>query len=467
MADLTPVDYTVKTPDLAGSFKSGLQTSIGITNAGIEQQQQQLALQQQQAAAARQVQQRTDLAALASTPNPSARDYATIVLKYPELKDSFKTSWDALDKEQQQQKLAVAGPVFHALQSGRPDLAKSLLQQNYDALKASNAPPRELQAAQSWLAMTDHPELLHNMGGTFLASVMGPDFEKTYGTVTKGQREEAKLPSEISKNYGEASQAAAAAGKTTQEAGQVVPLAQAQIEEIHSRNGERYARLGLDADKLASETGIKLKEIDAKYGGARNMTADARKIVNEATANSVVASNSAVQMRGIADQFEKADPRSIGAGVGEALATFTGQQDYVSQLRKEYTRLRAGQVNALLPPGPASDKDIANAQAGFLPATANSKQVASFLRGMAKMQEYQSKYEDNRAQWVADNGTLGKAGKDLEIDGKKIPAGMTFPEFMKQTLAAPGPATEPPQPGAKTNYMDKYGKPKQANAPQG
>lgn len=444
-----PYDYTITAPapgsTPAAAITEGLQLGTGL-------QQKDMALENARIAQAQAEQKRKDLYALSTMENPTARDYASIVTRYPELKDSFKESFNALNTEQRQQKLDAAAPIFSALQSGRTDLATRLLEDNVAALRNSKAPEREIKAAETWLNLVkESPQHAAMMGGTYLASVMGPDkFEQVFGKVGSEARDNAAAP-------GLRVKTAAEAFKAAEEGGVVSPRAAAEIADINSKISERGGRLALDTDKLQSETALKLRELTQKAG---NLHPDQRKLINEAAGASVVATNSAAQMRGLADQFEKTDPHSMGAGAYEFAKQFTGQQDYVTQLRREYTRIRANQVNAMLPPGPASDKDIINAQAGFLKETANPAEIASWLRGMAKLQDYQAKYEDARAEWAGAVGHLGKAGQDIEVSGRKVAANTTFTDYLRQTLESPGPATQAPAPAKATGYLDKYGKKK-------
>lgn len=446
---MQPIDYTVTAPAgpaPMGALAEGLQLGAGL-------QQRDMTLENARIAQAQAEQKRKDLYALSIAENPTARDYASIVTRYPELKDSFKESFAALNTEQRQQKLDAAAPIFSALQSGRPDLATKLLEDNVTALRNSKAPEREIKAAETWLNLVKtSPQHAALMGGTYLASVMGPDkFEQVFGKISSEKRENEKTPSAIAHTQAQADEAAAKAVWTG-------PKALAEIADINSKVRERAGRLALDTDKLESETAVKLQELAQKAGV---VNPDARKLINEAASASVVASNTAAQMKGMADQFEKVNAWNVGgaaASANEAIKAATGSQDYLTQLRREYTRMRATQVNALLPPGPASDRDIINAQAGFLKETANPAELASWLRGMAKLQDYQAKYEDARAEWAGAVGHLGKATKDIDIAGRKVAAGTMLTDYIRQTLESPGPATAPPAPAGKTGYMEKYGK---------
>ena len=77
----------------------------------------------------------------------------------------------------------------------------------------------------------------------------------------------------------------------------------------------------------------------------------------------------------------------------------------MSNLRKEYFKVRASEVIKNLPPGAASDADIAMAKEGFPSDKANGKQVASFLRGVAKLKGLERKLNEFKANYISENGS--------------------------------------------------------------
>jgi len=463
-----PFDYTqplqVQSPAaaVAAGLQTGQQAALGAQN--VEQNrnllaEQALKVEQTRIAMQQAAEQRRDLAILAQNPNPTARDYAQLVLKYPALKDNFKASFDRMDQEKQKQNLAVATPIYAAISNGRADLAANLLQEQIDAETNSGGDPNHIRSLQTWKQLVEGaPKQAQTMGALYLASVMGPEkFEANFGKLGSESREQAKLPSTIRATT-------ATAAKTEAEAGEVAPNAAAARANISSEIDNRAQRLMLDRDKLTSEVQLKQQELNQKAG---TVTEDARKIINSASESAVLARNTAEQARQLAGQFEKLDAREGVAGaVREKLREWTGSEDYISQLRSEYTRIRSSNILKNLPQGPASDKDVAFAMKGFLAPTADAKQVAQFLRGMAKMQDWQAQYDDAKGEWVAAVGHEGKALKDVEVNGIKVPAGYTLSEFVKQTMKPPGAETQAPQPGAQTDYLRKYGTPQQ-RAPQG
>ena len=116
------------------------------------------------------------------------------------------------------------------------------------------------------------------------------------------------------------------------------------------------------------------------------------------------------------------------------LRNATGNQDAWTQARQEYVRLRNTQAIKSLPPGPATDRDIMLALKGFPPESADSKEIASFLRGMAKMQQYEAVAESAKSEWVNSVGSLGRATKDINIGGIQVPKGTTYVDFARQFM---------------------------------
>jgi hypothetical protein len=106
----------------------------------------------------------------------------------------------------------------------------------------------------------------------------------------------------------------------------------------------------------------------------------------------------------------------------------------MTQLRNEYTRIRNSAAIKSLPPGVATDKDIELALKGIPPETANAATISSFLRGMAKMQQYEAASESSKAEWVGSNGNLGRAKTDIDIGGIKVPKGSSFVDFSRQFI---------------------------------
>ena len=102
----------------------------------------------------------------------------------------------------------------------------------------------------------------------------------------------------------------------------------------------------------------------------------------------------------IAKRFEETNPvGGIFSTAEEATKAFLGLQDKTSLLKIEANSLITGNAVQNLPRGPASDKDIALVLAGEPPANANWETMASYARGIAKMQRAEQEYFEDKALW--------------------------------------------------------------------
>jgi hypothetical protein len=191
-------------------------------------------------------------------------------------------------------------------------------------------------------------------------------------------------------------------------------------------------KLKLDRDKLQSDVELKLFELNQK---GTTLDAPAAKIVNDAAIAAVGSEQAAGRMLDLASRMESAGGgRGAGTSFSEKVKNLTGNQDGFTQLRNEYTRLRNTQAIKSLPPGVATDKDIELALKGLPPETADAAVLASFLRGMAKMAQYEAVAESAKSEWVNSNGTLGRANKDIDIGGIQVPKGTTYVDFARQFM---------------------------------
>ena len=92
--------------------------------------------------------------------------------------------------------------------------------------------------------------------------------------------------------------------------------------------------------------------------------------------------------------------------------------------------MRNSLVSQSLPPGVASDRDIALAMEGFLPANADARALSSFLRGMSKIQSITAEVETARGDWLANNrGSLGRAAQPFQAGRFRTVPGETFAGF--------------------------------------
>lgn len=413
---MDPINYMrdVQNPfnSVATGMAQGLQ--LGTAMQAQQEKQRQIELQKQM---------QLDLGALSAKQSPTAQDFAGITIKYPQLAEHFKNTWSMLNQDQQTARLGQATQVFAALNAGKPDIAKQLLDEQTAALHNSGQ-EQDAKTTETLAKLVEmSPETAKTSTGLLLSSILGPDkFATTFSTL-------AKLPGEVQQGEANARKATYEANNTPQRLALENTYKGSEIRNLDSQIAERASRLGLDRDKLQTETELKLYELGQK---ANTLDDGARKLINDSAVASVAADQSAGQSLDLATRLEKQ-----GGGYGafstasEWVKKATGNQDAMTQMRQEYVRLRNNQALKMLPPGPASDKDIAMAMQGFPPDTADAATMASFLRGMAKLQQYSAVTENAKAEWVNAVGHLGKPKTDISIDGINVPAGSTFTDFAR------------------------------------
>jgi len=401
------VNYKLDVQNPLVSSLQGFSAATSISEGMRKQQEAKLAMEQQKmiADAGR---------ALMNNPNPTAADYAKYSMLLPDKQAAaVRAAWDMMDKDKQQQALKISGEVYSAFNSGNNEMGVALLKKQSEALH--NTPGQEAQADyfDRWAQIAEiNPNAAKMNFGTTLSLFPGGDkVIDSVAAMGKEQRAQELQPGAIAKN-------------------------KADIDNINSQIDERAGRLALDKKKLNTDTWLKLQELAQKRNPALSLGDDARKIINTASSASVASDMSADQMNSLASKFEATGGgQGKFSGINEYAKSITGSQDYLTTLRQEYVRIRASQVMKMLPPGSASDADVNNALKGFPPETADAKFLASFLRGVAKLEKMNASVEDAKSEWVNSVGHLGKPTTDIVINGVTVPAGTTFSAFTKQYLS--------------------------------
>lgn len=447
---MQPVNYLAAAPqtDFLRNIQGGLQIGQAFQQGQreallFEQQQQQL-----QAAQAAQQQYQADVAAAMANPTPAG--IRALALKYPQHGKVYTELLSGLSGEQRTAALGDTASLAAALSGGRTDVASRLVDQRIEAMRTRGEQTADVEALRD--AIKTDPKKAYGHALELLAR-FGEDGSKVLETLSKARTQPlterktaadasqaesraamdaAKVPYAAGVAASEATKASADATTAAAQAQYAEQRAKADLANVIGQNGERWARLGLDRDRLTSEMQLRMTELQQKAG---ELPDDARKVINDSTTAAVTSQQTTAQMNRLAGELGK-----LGAGYGAAssfgewMAAQTGRQDAVTGMRQEYTRLMSQGVMKMLPPGPASDKDVALAREGFPKANADSAYLASFLRGMAKLSAYDAALNNAKAEWVAANKSMRPAAADQEIYGVKVPRGTTFSDFSARFL---------------------------------
>lgn len=205
---MEPINYNINVKNPFESVVQGFQLGSAIRQDQLKQQQQQLALQQQQ-------QMQADLARLSSNPGATAQDYAGMMVRYPQLSEHFKRSYDVLNADQQQSTLSDATQAYSALQTNKPDIAIKLLNDKAAAYRngGNEGQAKKLETLAKTIEI--NPEAGRTSTALMLSSILGPEkFASTFSTLQDQTRKEETQPAELAKANAEASIKQAEAGNT-------------------------------------------------------------------------------------------------------------------------------------------------------------------------------------------------------------------------------------------------------------
>jgi hypothetical protein len=437
-----PFNYMIPQADPFAGVLQGLKLGATVQDVEAARAKQASDLAAQQQAMARQQQLGQAMQGLMTKQNPTFADYqAAAVLAPKEQSETLLKSWDARSKVQQDNDLRFGAQVLSAFQVGTPDVGVTLLKQRAEAeRKAGRAD--QAQAYDTWASLAEvNPKSAQATIGVMLAGLPGGDkVIESVGKVQALRREEALFGPGLTEAQAKADKAKAdaiAAGIAAEFAPRMAQagLTKAQSDAIKAASDAKFAdtlnqaglneknwnikaaqnrinvesaKLGLDQQKTAADVQLTLARIGEI---ATSLPEQAKKDINTAAVAAGTAKQQAAQFNSLADRLQ-----TQGGGFGglsranEWFKKATGTEDYVSQLRQEFTRLRNSAAVQSLPPGPATDRDIAMVLEGFPPATADANVMASFLRGMAKLQDITAATENARVDWLSNNrGSLGRA----------------------------------------------------------
>lgn len=180
------------------------------------------------------------------------------------------------------------------------------------------------------------------------------------------------------------------------------------------------------------------------------LSAPSEKALIAAQDATVSAKRSSTEFDILADQVEA---ESLQGGVAstttETFKRLLGTQDDVTEFRRRYNSVRLSEGLKNLPPGPATDKDMSEAFKGVPAENAPSSQIASFLRGAAKMARFDAAYNQFKSDFISERSgvkglnrewrrsvnseALGRSVTIAEIYAEAADSGLS-PEEVKQEL---------------------------------
>ncbi|EFH5393624.1 acyltransferase [Escherichia coli] len=410
-----------------GRNNIGLQALQGITSTmqGLQQYDQ----QKQEAAF------RKDYAsAIQSGDRQQVRDLMT---KYPGQLEKIQSGMKWADEDQRNSIGTLAAGARLAASS--PEAMQSWLQNNAKELTRVGVDPNNV-AQMYQQNPSGFGEFVDHLG----MSALGPnDYFNVQDKMAGREIDRGRLAETIRSNQ---------AGEALQARGQNLSYQSAM-----TGHGLAAERLALDKQKFGFEVQQAQKKADELINAAPKLSVNMEKAIEKSAGDAAASRNAADSMTTLADTLEKEKPTPGLFGNAENMFTkLTGQDNYLRDMRIRFNQLANAQATKLLPPGPASDKDIEFARKGIPSETDNPMVMARWLRGMAKMESNNAKFNEFRSEWMSANGSPGQSDRNRNIMGMDVKKGESLNSAAKRFLSSSYGDSQPQQQLSDDELISKY-----------
>ncbi|HDD9692292.1 TPA: phage DNA ejection protein [Escherichia coli] len=222
-------------------------------------------------------------------------------------------------------------------------------------------------------------------------------------------------------------------------------------------HGLAAERLALDKQKFGFEVQQAQKKAEELINAAPKLSVNMEKAIEKSAGDAAASRNAADSMTTLADTLEKEKPTPGLFGNAENMfSKLTGQDNYLRDMRIRFNQLANAQATKLLPPGPASDKDIEFARKGIPSETDNPMVMARWLRGMAKMESNNAKFNEFRSEWMSANGSPGQSDRNRNIMGMDVKKGESLNSAAKRFLSSSYGDSQPQQQLSDDELISKY-----------
>ncbi|EOB2449872.1 TPA: phage DNA ejection protein [Escherichia coli] len=222
-------------------------------------------------------------------------------------------------------------------------------------------------------------------------------------------------------------------------------------------HGLAAERLALDKQKFGFEVQQAQNKADELINAAPKLSVNMEKAIEKSAGDAAASRNAADSMTTLADTLEKEKPTPGLFGNAENMfSRLTGQDNYLRDMRIRFNQLANAQATKLLPPGPASDKDIEFARKGIPSETDNPMVMARWLRGMAKMESNNAKFNEFRSEWMSANGSPGQSDRNRNIMGMDVKKGESLNSAAKRFLSSSYGDSQPQQQLSDDELISKY-----------
>ncbi len=193
-----PFDYRLNVADPFAAAAQGLQLGASIQELQQKRQDREMAIQAAERKRQMEAEWQAQLQAVAAS--PSAQGYIKLATLRPDLSEGFKRSMDMLTTDQKEARLASSTRVLSALESNRPDIAETLLQEQAEAFRNAGDETQAKAYDDAVELVRNNPAAAKNVVAIGLAATAGPEkFAEAYNKMGEEGRARDMAPAELRK----------------------------------------------------------------------------------------------------------------------------------------------------------------------------------------------------------------------------------------------------------------------------
>ncbi|HAL7348409.1 TPA: acyltransferase [Escherichia coli] len=372
--------------------------------------------------------------AYASGDRGALRQLAT---QYPDQIESVRKGMGFIDEEQRNSIGTLAAGA--RLASSSPEAMQSWLQNNAKELTRVGVDPNSV-AQMYQQNPSGFGEFVDHLG----MAALGPiDYFNVQDKMIGRQQEQQRINETIRNN--DMTNARTIRGQNL------------SYQSAMTGHGLAAERLALDKQKFGFEVQQAQKKAEELINAAPKLSVNMEKAIEKSASDAAASRNAADSMTTLADTLEKEKPTPGLFGNAENMfSKLTGQDNYLRDMRIRFNQLANAQATKLLPPGPASDKDIEFARKGIPSETDNPMVMARWLRGMAKMESNNAKFNEFRSEWMSANGSPGQSDRNRKIMGMDVKKGESLNSAAKRFLSSSYGDSQPQQQLSDDELISKY-----------
>lgn len=394
---MQPIDYS------SGGLKAlqgGLQSGIGLREAGMRQQ---LFDQQQEQ---QKKQQEFGTALKTAWDSGDQKSMVNLIASNPEQLQTIQGLMGFQDQQKRQAIGGVATQLMAALDSGGPQAAAGVIQNNAEVLQRMGQDPAALLQQ-----LQDGPDALRKGAESLMLLTMSPE------QVVEHKR---KLDDQqIQRDR-----------MSVQMRGQDI-----QLRGQNMSASTAAQRLAFDQGKFGIQMQQAAEKADELKASAPKLSVNMEKALDSAVGDAATSRSSAASMEELASRWETDKPTS---GIfGSAQSTWnkmTGSDTGLRDLRIRTSQFLNSQALKYLPPGPATDRDVELAREGVPTNMDDPKLVSNWLRAQARNEKRDAAFNDFRAEWISAQGNPGQAKTAANISGLDVKKGESFASAAKRYM---------------------------------